>query len=293
MVTGGGHVGFCGLREISVAEVTSTVKRLCISANSNVPRETIAALEKALEIEESPVGREVLKQILENHRIAREEGVPACQDTGVAMVFVELGQDVHLVGGDLYEAINEGVRQGYKEGYLRKSMVNDPLFRRINTGDNTPAMIYVDIVPGTNLKITVAPKGGGAENMSGIAMLAPAAGVEGVKQFVVERVEKAGSNACPPVVVGVGIGGTFDRVALLAKRALLRPVGSHNPDPMYAELERELLVEINKLGIGPQGFGGRITALAVNIEYSPCHIASMPVAVNLNCHVGPHESAVI
>ncbi|HHY47913.1 MAG TPA: fumarate hydratase [Firmicutes bacterium] len=286
-------MGFCGLREISVAEVTSTVKRLCISANSNVPRETIAALERALEIEESPVGREVLKQILENHRIAREEGVPACQDTGVAMVFVELGQDVHLVGGDLYEAINEGVRQGYKEGYLRKSMVNDPLFRRINTGDNTPAMIYVDIVPGTNLKITVAPKGGGAENMSGIAMLAPAAGVEGVKQFVVERVEKAGSNACPPVVVGVGIGGTFDRVALLAKRALLRPVGSHNPDPMYAELERELLVEINKLGIGPQGFGGRITALAVNIEYSPCHIASMPVAVNLNCHVGPHESAVI
>lgn len=281
------------LREVSVAEVTSAVRRLCISANCNVPREAIAALERALETEESPVGREILKQILENHRIAREEGVAACQDTGVAMVFVELGQDVHLTGGDLYEAINEGVRQGYKEGYLRKSLVADPLFKRVNTGDNTPAMIYIDIVPGDDLKITVAPKGGGAENMSALAMLTPAAGVEGVKSFVIEQVKKAGPNPCPPIVVGVGIGGTFDRVAVLAKRALLRPVGSHNPDPMYADLEKELLGEINKLGIGPQGFGGRTTALAVNIEFAPCHIACMPVAVNLNCHVGPHESAVI
>ena len=281
------------LREVSVAEVTSAVRRLCISANCNVPREAIAALERALETEESPVGREILKQILENHRIAREEGVAACQDTGVAMVFVELGQDVHLTGGDLYEAINEGVRQGYKEGYLRKSLVADPLFKRVNTGDNTPAMIYIDIVPGDDLKITVAPKGGGAENMSALAMLTPAAGVEGVKSFVTEQVKKAGPNPCPPIVVGVGIGGTFDRVAVLAKRALLRPVGSRNPHPMYADLEKELLGEINKLGIGPQGFGGRTTALAVNIEFAPCHIACMPVAVNLNCHVGPHESAVI
>lgn len=276
-----------------MGQVTSAIKKLCISANCNVPRETIAALESAVETEESPVGKEVLKQILENHRIAREEGVPACQDTGVAMVFLELGQDVHLVGGDLYEAINEGVRQGYTEGYLRKSLVNDPLFKRVNTGDNTPAVICVDIVPGANLKITVAPKGGGAENMSGLAMLAPAAGVEGVREFVVDRVRKAGSNPCPPIVVGVGIGGTFDRVALLAKKALLRPAGSRNPDPMYAELERELLAEINKLGIGPQGFGGRTTALAVNIETAPCHIASLPVAVNTNCHVGPHETVVL
>ncbi len=283
-------MGCNGLREIHVSDVTAAVKRLCISANCNVPRETISALKRAEKAEESPVAREVLKQILENHRIAREEGVPACQDTGVAMVFLEVGQDVHLVGGDLYAAINEGVRQGYTEGYLRKSLVDDPLFKRMNTGDNTPAMIYVDVVPGTNVKLTVAPKGGGAENMSGIAMLTPAAGVEGVKRFVVERVQKAGSNPCPPVVVGVGIGGTFDRVALLAKKALLRPVGSHNADPTYAKLEKELLAEINKLGIGPQGFGGRATALAVNIEYAPCHIASMPVAVNLNCHVGPHES---
>jgi len=286
-------MGCNGLREVNVADVRAAIEKLCVSANCNVPRETIAALERALENEESPVGREILKQILENHRIARDEGVPACQDTGVAMVFVEVGQDVHFVGGDLYAAINDGVRQGYTEGYLRKSIVNDPLFRRVNTGDNTPAVVYVDIVPGTQVKITVAPKGGGAENMSGVAMLTPAAGVEGVKRFVVERVEKAGSNPCPPVVVGVGIGGTFDRVALLAKRALLRPVGSHNPDPMYAKLEEELLTEINKLGIGPQGLGGRTTALAVNIEYAPCHIASMPVAVNLNCHVGPHETIVL
>ena len=286
-------MGRVDLREIHVRYLTQAIKRLCTSANCNVPAETIVALQRAAETEESPVGREVLKQILENHRIAWEEGVPACQDTGVAMVFLEVGQDVHFVGGDLYAAINEGVRQGYTEGYLRKSLVNDPLFKRVNTGDNTPAMIYVDIVPGTNVKITVAPKGGGAENMSGIAMLTPAAGVEGVKKFVVERVQKAGSNPCPPVVVGVGIGGTFDRVALLAKKALLRPVGSHNPDPVYAKLEEELLTEINKLGIGPQGFGGRTTALAVNIEYASCHIASMPVAVNLNCHVGPHETVVL
>lgn len=281
------------LREIHVVDVSSAVSGLCVSANCNVPGEVIAALEDAVDREESPVGREVLKQILDNHKIAREEGVPACQDTGVAMVFLEIGQDVHFVGGDLYEAVNAGVSEGYTKGYLRKSMVRDPLFKRANTGDNTPAVICVDIVRGDGVRITVAPKGGGAENMSGLAMLAPAAGVEGVTEFVVDRVRKAGSNPCPPIVVGVGIGGTFDRVALLAKRALLRPVGAHSPDPEYADLERDLLARINKLGIGPQGFGGRTTALAVNVETAPCHIASLPVAVNINCHVGPHESVVL
>ncbi len=281
------------LRELHVSEIASAVKRLCVSANCNVPAETVAALERATQCEESPVGREVLRQILENHRIAREERVPACQDTGVALVFLEIGQDVHFTGGDLYEAINSGVRDGYVEGYLRKSMVADPLFERRNTGDNTPAVIYTEIVPGDRVRITVAPKGGGAENMSKLAMLAPAAGVEGVREFVVDCVREAGSNPCPPVVVGVGIGGTFDRVALLAKKALLRPVGSRNPVPAYAELELDLLARMNGLGIGPQGFGGRTTALDVHIETAPCHIASLPVAVNINCHVGPHESVVL
>lgn len=280
-------------KELDVSEITKAVRRMCISANYNVPDGSIQALKKALETEESGVGREVLARILENHRIAREECLAACQDTGVAMVFVEAGQDVRFVGGELYDAINEGVRQGYRDGYLRNSVVTDPLFERVNTGDNTPAFIYVDIVPGRDVKITVAAKGGGAENMSGLRMLTPAAGVEGIKQFVVEQVTNAGPNPCPPVVVGVGIGGTFDRVAVLAKKALLRSVGSHNPHPMYAKLEAELLEEINKLGIGPQGFGGRTTALGVNIEFAPCHIASLPVAVNLNCHVGPHESVIL
>ncbi len=281
------------VREITATEVTSAVRRLCISANCGVPDDVMDALRAAVGSEESPVGREVLNYILENHTIAKQETVPACQDTGVAVVFLELGQDVHVVGGNLYEAVDEGVRQGYAEGYLRKSMVDDPLFRRVNTKDNTPAVIYVDVVAGSNLKITVMPKGGGAENMSGLAMLAPAAGVEGVRRFVVDRVSKAGSNPCPPAIIGVGIGGTFDRVAVLAKKALMRPVGSRNPDPMYADLEAELLADINKLGIGPQGFGGRMTALAVNVEAAPCHIASLPVAVNINCHVSRHESAVL
>lgn len=280
-------------RELDVSEIAKAVRRMCISANCNVPAGSIAVLERALETEESSVGKEVLARILENHRIAREECLAACQDTGVALVFVELGQDVKLVGGELYDAINSSVREGYADGYLRKSVVTDPVFERVNTGDNTPAFIYVDIVPGRDVKITVAAKGGGAENMSGLRMLTPAAGVAGVKQFVIEQVAKAGPNPCPPIVVGVGIGGTFDRVALLAKKALLRPVGSHNSHPMYAKLEAELLEEINKLGIGPQGFGGRTTALGVNIEFAPCHIASLPVAVNLNCHVGPHESVIL
>ena len=282
-----------GVKTVDVSEITQAVRKLAMNTTSNVPMGAINALEQASLQEESPVGKEVIRQILENHRIAREERVPACQDTGVAMLFIELGQEVRLVGGDLYDAINEGVRQGYIEGYLRKSIVNDPLFRRVNTGDNTPAVIYVDIVPGSDIGITFAAKGGGAENMSGLVMLPPAAGVEGVKKFVIDQVRQAGPNPCPPIVVGVGIGGTFDRVALLAKKAVLRDVGSSNPHPEYARLEKELLNEINKLGIGPQGFGGRTTALGVNIEFAPCHIASLPVACNLNCHAGPHDTIVL
>jgi fumarate hydratase subunit alpha len=283
----------CNVRIVDVSEIRQAVKNLAVKTTSNVPKGAIDALERACLTEESSVGKEVIKQILENHRIASEENVPACQDTGVAMLFIELGQDVRLTGGDLYEAINEGVRQGYIEGYLRKSVVSDPLFERVNTGDNTPAVIYVDIVPGSKIKIMFAAKGGGAENMSGLRMFAPAAGVEGVKEFVIDQVRKAGPNPCPPIIVGVGIGGTFDRVALLAKKAVLREVGSSNPHPEYAELEKELLEEINKLGIGPQGFGGRTTALAVNVEFAPCHIASLPVACNLNCHAGPHDTIVL
>lgn len=286
-------MGECSVRKVDVSEVMQAVKKLAMNTTANVPKGAIAALEGVYSREESPVGKEVIKQILENHRIAREDNVPACQDTGVAMVFLEIGQNVVFTGGDLYEAINEGVRQGYVEGYLRKSIVTDPLFERVNTRDNTPAVIYTDIVPGSSVKIMFAAKGGGAENMSGLAMLAPAAGVEGVKRFVIEQVKKAGPNPCPPIVVGVGIGGTFDRVALLAKRAVLRDVGTVNPHPEYARLEKELLEEINKLGIGPQGFGGRTTALAVNIEWAPCHIASLPVACNLNCHAGSHDSIVL
>lgn len=290
---GKGLLNFDQVREISALEVTRAVKKLCMSANCNLPQENLRALKRAIEIEESPLGKQVLRQILENHRIAREECLPACQDTGVAVVFLEIGQNVHIVDGSLYDAVNEGVRQGYTEGYLRKSMVDDPVYERRNTGDNTPAIIHVDVVPGDRLKITVAPKGGGAENMSRLAMLTPAAGIEGVKDFVVDTVRRAGPNPCPPIIVGVGIGGNFEAVALMAKKALLRPLGSHNLNPMFANLEKDLLMRVNKLGIGPQGFGGRVTALAVHVEFMPCHIASLPVAVNLNCHVSPHESMTI
>ncbi|NLS44687.1 MAG: fumarate hydratase [Firmicutes bacterium] len=282
----------CG-RIVDVNEIKEAVKELAMNITSNIPKGIINALEQASISEESPIGKEIICRILENHKIAREEDVPACQDTGVAMVFVEIGQNVKLEGGDLYDAINEGVRQGYIQGYLRKSVVTDPLFERVNTGDNTPAVIYSDIVPGNNIKVTLAAKGGGAENMSGLIMLPPAAGVQGVKEFVIDLVRKAGPNPCPPIVVGIGIGGTFDRVALLAKKAVLREVGSYNAHPKYAQLERELLEGINALGIGPQGFGGRITALAVNIEFAPCHIASLPVACNLNCHAGSYGSIVL
>ncbi len=276
------------MREVSVERITEAVRRLSVEANTRLGDDVVAAFERFREGEQSPTGRDVLAQLLENARIARDEGLPLCQDTGFAVVFVDLGQDVHLVGGDLYEAVNEGVRQGYREGYLRKSIVADPL-RRKNTGDNTPAVIHVRLVPGDRVRITFAPKGGGSENMSGIAMLKPADGVQGVKRFVVDRVRQAGPNPCPPTIVGVGIGGTFEIAALLAKQALLRPVGDRNPDPFYADLEEELLAEVNRLGIGPAGLGGTTTSLDVHIEVHPCHIASLPVAVNIQCHSARHK----
>ncbi|HHW43139.1 MAG TPA: fumarate hydratase [Desulfotomaculum sp.] len=280
------------LRTIEAATITATVADLCMRANYELGEEVIRAFEEALTRENSLTGKDILQQLLENARIAREESVPMCQDTGFAVVFLEVGQEVCVTGGDLYEAVNQGVRQGYTEGYLRKSIVNHPLIRQ-NTGDNTPAVIHTRIVPGDRIKITVAPKGGGSENMSGIRMLKPAEGVEGIKKFVIEQVKNAGPNPCPPIVVGVGIGGTFEKAALLAKEALLRPLGQPSPLPDIAGLERELLEDINGLGIGPQGLGGRTTALAVHIEIYPCHIASLPVAVNINCHASRHKEAIL
>jgi fumarate hydratase subunit alpha len=280
------------MREIDVKEITNKVAQLCIEANCLLGEDVKTAIKKAIEKEESPLGREVLKQILENAEIAKKEMVPLCQDTGLTVVFLEVGNEVRFVGGDLNEAINEGVRKGYIEGYLRKSVVKDP-FRRENTKDNTPAVIHLSCVKGNQVKITVMPKGGGSENMSEVKMLTPAAGIEGVKEYVVQRVKESGANPCPPIVVGVGIGGTLEYAALLAKKALLREIGSPHPDPFYAEMEEDLLERINRLGIGPQGFGGRITALAVFIEAFPCHIASLPVAVNINCHAVRHKTAII
>lgn len=280
------------MRQISCADIAQTVSRLCMKANSELGPDVMSALEEALVKEDSPVGKDILRQILENHRLAAKEGIPLCQDTGLAVVFLEVGQDVQIVGGALTEAVNEGVRQGYTQGYLRKSVVADPL-RRSNTNDNTPAIIHTQVVPGDRLTITVAPKGGGSENMSALAMLPPSAGEEGMRRFVLEQVKRAGPNPCPPVVVGVGLGGNFEKVAYLAKKALLRPLDEEHADPFYARLERELLTEVNNLGIGPQGLGGRITALAVHIEAYPCHITGMPVAVNMNCHAARHQTAVL
>ncbi|MCS7258467.1 MAG: fumarate hydratase [candidate division WOR-3 bacterium] len=280
------------MREIKYQDIVDTVARLCVEANCIIGEDIVEAFRKALQIEESPTGREILKQLIENTEIAKKEMIPACQDTGTAVVFVELGSGVRITDGELFDAINKGVAKGYTEGYLRKSIVADPL-RRKNTGDNTPAVIHVEIVSGDRLKITVAPKGGGSENMSEVKMLTPAHGWEGIKNFVVDRVLRSKANPCPPILVGVGIGGNFEKVAYLAKKALLREIGSVHPDPFYAEKEKELLEEINKTGIGPQGFGGRITALAVFIETYPCHIASMPVAVNINCHAARHKTAVL
>lgn len=280
------------MREIEAKQITEVVARLCVKANEYLPEDVKCAIKKCREKEDWDTAKGVLDQIIENFEIAEENQVPICQDTGMACVFLEIGQDVHIVGGDLQEAVNEGVRQGYKEGYLRKSVVADPI-RRGNTGDNTPAMIYTEIVPGENIKITLGPKGFGSENMSAIRMLKPSAGLQGIKDFIIETVETAGPNPCPPMVVGVGIGGTFDKAALLAKKALMRPLDSSNPDPYYADLEEELLEKINELGIGPQGFGGRTTAIGLNIETMPTHIAGMPCAVNINCHVTRHQTEVI
>ncbi|MBE6531719.1 MAG: fumarate hydratase [Ruminococcaceae bacterium] len=279
------------MREISAALITQTVKKLCIDANCHLTEDVKSCIRNCRDCENWDAAKEILDRIIENYEIADQNDQPVCQDTGVACVFLKVGQDVHI-DGNLYDAINEGVRQGYGEGYLRKSVVRDPL-DRVNTGDNTPAMIYYDIVPGDKVEITVAPKGFGSENMSRIAMLRPSDGIDGVRNFVIKAVEEAGPNPCPPIVVGVGIGGTFDKAAYLAKAALLRPLDKHNDNPFYSELEQELLQKINSLGIGPQGFGGRTTALAVNIETYPTHIAGLPVAVNINCHVTRHKTEVI
>ena len=280
------------MRTIQAADITNTVRDLCIRANCVMSDGLLNALRTAHESETWPVAKATLGCMLENAAIAEHEMVPICQDTGAACVFIELGQDLRIEGGSLVDAVNAGVALGYTEGYLRKSMVGDPL-RRMNTDDNTPALITVDIVDGDALKITVAPKGAGSENMGQLKMLKPADGVDGVRTFVLDAVRHAGPNPCPPIIVGVGIGGNFDHVASLAKRALLRPMGVHNPDPFYAQFEDELLGAINELGTGPAGFGGATTALAVNIEQGPTHIACLPVAVNINCHVARHEEAVL
>ena len=278
------------VRDLDVGEITKAVRELCITANYDLPRDVYDALVAACAAEESPVGREVLGQLVENADIAARDRVPICQDTGFAVVFAEVGQDVHLVGGTLADAVDEGVRRGYGDGYLRKSVAEEPAHARRNTKDNTPAILHTSIVPGRKVRLTMMAKGGGAENMSSLNMLKPSQGWAGMSQAVVDTVSRAGSNPCPPVIIGVGIGGTIDEVTLLAKRALLRDVGSTHPDPRVAEMEDELLVRINDLGIGPQGLGGRTTALDVFIEEMPSHIASMPVAVNVQCHAQRHKT---
>lgn len=281
------------MREIQANQITETLARLAIEANHYLGDDVVAALQRARAIEESPAARDVLDQLLKNVEIAKQGTFPLCQDTGVAVVIVELGQDVHIVGGNLYDAIHAGVRKGYTEGYLRKSMVAQPFSERKNTKDNTPAMIHTDIVPGDQLKITIMPKGGGCENMSALAMLTPSAGRKGVIDFIVNTIDKAGSNPCPPTIVGVGIGGSADQAMWLAKKSLLRPLGQPNPDAETAALEKELLERINNLGIGPMGLGGRTTALAVHALVTPCHIASMPVGINVQCHSARYKEAVL
>ncbi len=279
------------IRDISAQEIIKVVRNLCIDANYNLGDDVLLAFKEALEREDSGTAREVLKELIENAKIARTGKVPMCQDCGLAVVFTEIGQDVHITGDDLREAINQGVRQGYMEGYLRKSVCHP--FTRKNTGDNTPAIIHLQIVPGDKMKIILAPKGGGSENMSRVDMLTPAVGGEGVKDFVIKRVKESGSNPCPPTIVGIGVGGTFERSAILAKKTLLRNIGERNPDPELAKIEEEILARINRLGIGPMGYGGNTTSLDVFLEIEPCHIASLPVAVNIQCHAARHKETVI
>ena len=280
-----------GVREITAEEITSTIRQLCIEANTILGDEVVEALKKGLEREESKSGKDIFRQLLDNAKIAEQEGIPLCQDTGMVVVFIEMGQDIHIVHGELNQSINEGVRQGYRAGYLRASTL-DPLVRK-NFGDNTPAIIHVEIVPGDKLKLTVVPKGFGGENMSRVALLTPASGMEGIKEFVLQTVEEAGANPCPPVIVGVGIGGTLEKAAFIAKKSLLRPIGQRHLDHQIAILEQELLDKINRLGIGPQGLGGNITALDVHIETYPTHIAGLPIAVNLQCNCHRHKEAVL
>ena len=275
------------MRELHVDKIIKAIRDLAIRANTELGEDVLNAFHRALETEVSPIGKEILKDLIKNARIAKDQQIPMCQDTGLAVVYLEIGQDVHVKGGSLKESVDEGVRQGYADGYLRKSLCN-PLTRE-NTGDNTPAMIHYDIVPGDRFKIIVAPKGGGGENMSRVTMLSPAEGIEGIKNFVIQRVKASGGKPCPPTIVGVGIGGTFEKTALLAKKALLRPLGSKNPEPQLDLLENKWLDAINRLGIGPQGLGGRTTSLAVHINTMPCHIASIPVAVNIQCHSSRHK----
>ncbi|MBZ4646200.1 MAG: hydro-lyase, Fe-S type, tartrate/fumarate subfamily [Clostridia bacterium] len=280
------------MREINANQVIETVEKLCIDANYYLNEDIKYGIQNFMESEKSPVGKDILNKLIENAEIAKEQNMPICQDTGMAVIFVEAGQDAHIVGGSLTDAINEGVRRGYEKGYLRKSVVKDPL-DRVNTGDNTPAVIHYDIVPGDKIKIIAAPKGFGSENMSAVKMLKPSDGVKGVIDFVIQTVDQAGANPCPPIVVGVGIGGTMEKAAYLAKKALLRPINQRSHNEYYGSLEQELLEKINRLGIGPQGLGGTTTALAVNIETFPTHIAGLPVAVNISCHVARHAEAVL
>jgi fumarate hydratase subunit alpha len=279
------------MKQVSCREITDHVRKMCLEANFNLGDDVLQAFNTAEKNEESPIGREIMGMLTENARIAKDESIPMCQDTGFAVFFVELGDDVRVIDGNLVEAINEGVRRGYQEGYLRKSICHP--FTRKNTGDNTPAVVHVELVPGDRLKIIFAPKGGGSENMSRVTMLRPSDGKKGIKDFVVTRVKESGANPCPPTIVGVGIGGTFEKAAWLAKKALLRPLGSAHPDPELAAFEQEIFTAINNLGIGPQGFGGRTTSLAVHIELFPCHIASLPVAVNINCHAHRHKEVIL
>ncbi|MBU1355704.1 MAG: fumarate hydratase [Candidatus Edwardsbacteria bacterium] len=281
------------MRTIEYKKIVDAVKEMCLEANYDLPQDVVDGFKKAVAQEESPLGKSILEQCLKNAQIAKDERVPICQDTGLSVFFINIGQDVKVEGGLLKDAINEGVRQGYKDGYLRKSSLDDPLFARKNTGDNTPAIIHLDIVAGDKLDITMAPKGGGAENMSRLAMLPPSAGEKGVIDFVVDTIVKAGGNPCPPTVVGVGIGGTFEKVAFLAKKALLWPLNAPNQDERYDQLEKKILQRINNSGVGPQGLGGNITSFAIHVEHHPCHLASLPVAVNVNCHAHRHAHRVL
>ncbi|MFH2035839.1 MAG: fumarate hydratase [Candidatus Zixiibacteriota bacterium] len=280
------------MREISCNVIIDAVRELAMKAATDLGDDVIKAINEARKIEESPVGQSILDMIKENAKIAKDEQSPMCQDTGYAVLFIEMGQEVHVVDGDLNNALNEGIRRGYKDGYLRKSVLGDPI-RRVNTGDNTPCIVHLEIVPGDKMKITLAPKGGGSENMSEVKMMKPSDGIEGVKEFVIDRVLRSGGAPCPPVIIGVGIGGTFEKCAMIAKKSLLRKVGDRHPDKFYADLELELLEKINKLGIGPQGLGGTTTALDVHVEVHPCHIASLPVAVNTQCHAARHKEVVL